>query len=480
MKKAVIYGVGFTADRVYSYLKDKYEIEYAVDGNEQFWGKTWNGLAIKSPNALENYIGEILVTTTDKYYIEIVDYLLEVGIRKSQISRVQAPVCDQQLEIIPLMYIEHLMNREIDITSDDKSNSIILFCAFFSIYTVKLVRNMKKIYPELSIGVLSNSEQYSDALLGIIDYNYVYHSYKELETILNNMPVFRVFQFLWIENIWVSFSNIIRKKCQKLNLCIGGSDFYRARDAEIEYKRRLISMADVVSGETDDIIKDFLFKYPEVKDKIRLVNFGIDVFQEIDVVTKERVDEFCVKYNIPQDKVIITCGHNGNTSHQHLRIIEALSRLDTRITERTCFVFPVTYPPDNDSYIKKIEEALNQSKLNYRLLTDFMNEKEMAVYSTLSDILIHVQTTDQLSSTMLEEMYAGSIVIAGNWLKYNMLKNLEVVFYEINDISELGEKIVYIFDRMNDIKKAVKHNKTIVYDLSAWEKVSHKWRNIWE
>jgi hypothetical protein len=43
-----------------------------------------------------------------------------------------------------------------------------------------------------------------------------------------------------------------------------------------------------------------------------------------------------------------------------------------------------------------------------------MDFVEISNLTKIVDIRIHVQTTDSLSATMLEHLYAGNIVIAGN------------------------------------------------------------------
>lgn len=479
-KEAVIYGIGDTATKTISYLSMKYDIVYAVDGNKYNWGKKWNGIDVRPPEELASFSGDVFVTTTDKFFIEISEYLLSIGIEKERIFRVQQAFCNQKEEIISLVYYDELKEGNIKEADTFLENSILVFCAFYSVYTVKLIRNMKKRCPELSFGVLSNCERYEEDLEGYADYFYVYHSNKELEQIIIDMPGFNVFQFLWIENIWVAFSEMLTKKCKRLNLCIGGSDFYRAREAELEYKRTLIEKADVISGETDDIIADFLQVYPEVKDRIRQVNFGIDVLDEIDVVEDVEVSKLREQLNISDIKMVITCGHNGNKSHQHIAMIHALDKMENNITEQACFVFPMTYPENNDSYIKEVTEALERTKLDYRILMDFMNEKQMAEYAVMSDVMLHVQTTDQLSSTMLEEMYAGTVSVVGGWLPYEMLKKRGIIFWDIDDIGELTNVLADIVMRIDYYREMCKINKAKIQELSSWKSISKKWIEMWK
>ena len=108
-----------------------------------------------------------------------------------------------------------------------------------------------------------------------------------------------------------------------------------------------------------------------------------------------------------------------------------------------------------------------------------MTAEEMAEVAIISDILIHVQTTDQLSSAMLSHMYVGNVVIAGAWLPYDDLKNRGIEFFEVAKISELSNTIPQIIESFDDIIIKCKDNKNKVHDISSWEKSAKEWYNLY-
>lgn len=57
---------------------------------------------------------------------------------------------------------------------------------------------------------------------------YYFESMQDINDILHKLPQYDVAQLLWIEEIWVYFAEEIGAKFKKLNICVGGSDFYRA------------------------------------------------------------------------------------------------------------------------------------------------------------------------------------------------------------------------------------------------------------
>jgi spore maturation protein CgeB len=103
----------------------------------------------------------------------------------------------------------------------------------------------------------------------------------------------------------------------------------------------------------------------------------------------------------------------------------------------------------------------------------------MAKYAGCSDILIHVQTTDQLSSKMLQEMYAGSVVIAGSWLPYQQLFDDGIYFVSIDSIDELADTLTYVIGHLDEYKEKCKGNKDKVYKMSSWNNVADKWMRMW-
>lgn len=109
-----------------------------------------------------------------------------------------------------------------------------------------------------------------------------------------------------------------------------------------------------------------------------------------------------------------------------------------------------------------------------------MKFKEMAMYALVSDIMIHVQRTDQLSSTMLEEMYAGSVVIAGSWLPYQHLREKGIYFLEVNTVSDVTPLLENVVEHLDEYRDKCALNSTLVYANSSWDILSEKWYALWD
>lgn len=486
-EQVVLYGLGNAGMSMLPYLKEHYEIVFWVDGNRSLWGTEYEGISICSPESLLEYDGKVIVTTTETYFLEISDYLLNSGFTKENILRGQHQLCDQHEEIVPYE-MEMLKPQEVDLrncdllnrTEEEKACKVMVFCAFYTPYVNQLVRNCKKLMPDIHFGILSNSEAYFSEMKDYADHIYIYHSYAELYGILNELPKYDVFQMLWIENIWVYFRSIIREKCERLNLGVGGSDLYRARKAERIYKGHLIDMADLISAQTDATISAFVEAYPSAAGKITWVNYGIEALECMGEECRRKAQEKRRRLYLSDDTIVIMCGYNASEAHQHVRLIQALGRMDGSVKEKITLVLPMTYPNEQENYIGEVERNLSRCGIRYRILTEYMNVQGMAEIEMISDVLITVQTTDQLSSTMLEVMYAGKVVIAGSWLPYKDLREKGIFFVPIDEIEDLTGMVTEVVINYSSFQERCSDNKKIVYDMSSWNAASGRWRGLWE
>lgn len=486
-ERVILYGLGNVGKSILPYLRECYEIAFWVDGNQSLWGTEYEGIPVCSPESLLKYDCKVIVTTTETFFLEISDYLLKTGFDKNNIVRGQHPVCDQLAEIVPCE-AEMLKPQKVDLRNcdllnraeEDENYRVMIFCAFYTPYVNQLVRNCKKLMPDIHFGILTNSEAYLNEMKDYADHIYVYHSYSELYGILNELPKYDVFQILWIENIWVYFRNMIRKKCKRLNLGVGGSDLYRARKAEQIYKKQLIDMADIISAQTDATISAFVKRYPSAAGKIRWVNYGIEALECMGQECLLGAQEKRRELGIPDDKIVIMCGYNASEAHRHVDLIQALSGMDESIKEKTVLVLPMTYPNGQESYIKEVERHLGSCGICYRILTEYMSLHSMAEIEMMSDVLITVQTTDQLSSTMLETMYAGKVIIAGSWLPYENLWERGIFFVPIDEIVDLTKTVTEVVTNYRSFQGKCMANKEIVYGMSSWTVASKRWRGMWE
>ncbi len=491
MRDAVIFGTGEIGQNALPFLERNWHILFAVDNDEMKWGKEFGRYSVKLPDSIERHCCDVIITST-KYADEIAKQLQQMGIHQDRIyfchrffigASYEYEVYPMNEEMLvgaeqPLIQYDLLHEEE----QETKYRKVLIFCSFYSTYTKQLIENMSKRYKDVELSLLTSARECREKIMAEqLRHIYCYQSKADLKAILQQIPMYDAMQLLWIEMEWVYFCRLIRSKTKRLNLNVGGSDFYRVGKAKRDYRKKLIECADRITAETEGTVLEFQTYYlKEAGNKSSLLPFGIEVLDYIDNNFNTSKDMLREKYHIPTDKIVVTCGHNANEAHQHIKMIEALEQLPEHIRQQIVFVFPMTYLQGRIGYVDSVMDRLRETKMDYVVLTEYMDFQSMAEYALISDIMIHVQTTDQLSSTMLEEMYAGSIVIAGSWLPYRSLHEMGIYFLDVNTIPDVTAVLEDVVMNIESYKEKCVGNSEIVWRHSSWDVLAPKWRALWD
>ena len=369
--------------------------------------------------------------------------------------------------------------------------NILIVCSSGSPYVLQLWKCMKRYYPDITFSLLTNDtnvEYYQNGLSLEKEENIFYYHYDklymDLRRVIKKLPSFDIMHFLWIERQMGLLVNELKKKTKRIYTSVGGSDLYRdSKKLHVRmWQRRLLKNSDWFSSE-NEMTHDYFYKV--YGDELRfiqhsIVNFGVDIIDSIDRIDVSNIVELKEKYGIPKDKIVVTLGYNGRCEQQHLEMIKAIGKLDKNSIEKLFFIIPMTYLVPSEDYVNAVSSELNEYTSQYIILRKYMTTDEMAEGVVISDVMIHVQTTDQLSSTMLAHMYNGNIVIAGSWLPYSNLVKKGIVFYQVDRITEMTELFKKISNNLFLRNSCgLKDNRKLVYDMSSWEKSSSKWYEVY-
>lgn len=478
----IVFGAGKAGKNAMPFLESQYHILFYVDNDEKKWGSVFGNYKVQSPDEIKKYDCLVVSVLVGYISLEVVDQLEQLGVGHERIYFCSRLGSTFQFEVHPLRMtliqydLCHAEERETD------CKKVMVFCHFYSVYAKQLIENMAKRYDDVEFSLLTRTEEYKGKIVTErLRHIYCFWTMIDLQTILEQLPMYDAMQLLWMEKEWVYFHKLIRSKTKRLNLNIGGSDFYRASNTERDYKKKLIECADRVIGQTEDTLENFRSYYGDVAaDKLCCFPYGIEVLDYINLNKDKDKNTLRRKYHIPLNKIVITCGHNAGQAHQHIEMIEVINRLPAKIKEQIVCVFPMTYPQGCNEYIDVVDNRLKQTDLQYVILKNFMDFQGMAEYALISDIMIHVQTTDQLSSSMLEEMYAGSIIIAGSWLPYKSLRKMGIYFLDVDTISDVTAVLEDVIVNMESYKDNCKENRALIWQYSSWDEVAPKWHALWE
>jgi hypothetical protein len=264
---------------------------------------------------------------------------------------------------------------------------------------------------------------------------------------------------------------------QKLVITFYGSDFYGTSNFIKNIQKILYKKADIITFTNPMTQKSFIEYYKEFDKKCFVCRFGLKTLDFIDKnIDKDKVK---IKEHLgySTDKIIITCGYNAIKEQQHEEIIQNIVKLPIDILDKIQFIFPMTYGDKTQK--EKVKLLLQNTKLDYVVLEDFLYGDDNAFIKIVSDIMLNLQTMDSFSGTMQEFLYTGNIVITGDWLPYELFDENGIKYLKISNIGELNNIIINIIENKKSILD-LEQNKGIIYSLSSWKNNIKNWMSIYE
>lgn len=205
-----------------------------------------------------------------------------------------------------------------------------------------------------------------------------------------------------------------------------------------------------------------------------ICDFGISSIATIDSYLKKKslLKESFLK--IDPDLYTIAIGYNACSAQQHQAVIDSLVTLDADVKSKICLVLPMTYHGEK-KYIESIKRLLLASGFKYLVLEDFLNSDEMAKLWCSIDMLIHAQTTDALSASMLEALYAGCNVLNGAWLEYSELEKWGISVQTFTHFCDIPNIVKSNLTNKNEFNSLIRKR---IYEYASWDACIKKWKEI--
>lgn len=207
-----------------------------------------------------------------------------------------------------------------------------------------------------------------------------------------------------------------------------------------------------------------------------VIGFGLTNLDSIDKLINKGPEECKKLLGIDPQKFTVCVGYNARPEQQHEKIIQELSKIDEPIKEHLHLILPMTYLGDN-KYCNKIEQLLRDKQLSYSILKDFRDSEGMGILWVACDSFINGQTTDAMSASVIECIYAGVTVLSGNWLRYQELENRKIQVVTFSDFRELPAMIAPIIKNKN-VRNRVYANE--LYESSSMHICRQKWKKFFD
>ena len=94
-----------------------------------------------------------------------------------------------------------------------------------------------------------------------------------------------------------------------------------------------------------------------------------------------------------------------------------------------------------DRYIRQVADAAKKTGCEYRVIRHYLTDEEVADLRIMTDIYINAQTTDAFSGSVCENLFAGTILINAEWLRYQEFKDYDFQYLEFQDMDEIGRLV---------------------------------------
>jgi len=273
--------------------------------------------------------------------------------------------------------------------------------------------------------------------------------------------------------------DVLQKKCRNVVSSIWGSDFYRVSRFSRQRQEMLYRISSAITFTNRNTLEEFdRYFHKRYSEKLKVFRFGLAPLSELKNLrlTKEKCRR---SLGIPDDSFLVTIGYNANPGQQHLRILKSINDYGSRLPGNLYLLLPLTYGgPQN--YRSSLKSWLEDSGLRYKVFSEFMQDREIAMIRKASDVFINVQVSDQFSGSMQEHLFAENVVITGDWLPYKTLDERGVFMHKISSVDDIGEALVHVANNLDSLRKRCLENPSIIWELSSWEKNIQPWVDLYE
>lgn len=272
---------------------------------------------------------------------------------------------------------------------------------------------------------------------------------------------------------------ILRKNFKKINISFWGSDLYRANALVRLMYRPLITASSAISFITVDMLEYFkkYFNRESILSKCTLLDFGNLFFQDIDEIsTTSNMTPFYERLHLDCNKMTITIGYCWRSQ---MRQYEAIERIIPVLDKNKIqLAVPAYGMPASEK--ERLQKLLNPTGIKYAIYDYFMGVDEVPALRMISDIFIHPQTTDALSNAMIEHIYAGSVVLNGEWLNYKIFDDNKVYYIKFKSMEMLSSVLSQVFQDIEEHTLKAQNNRAIVKTFTSWEYWAPKWLELYK
>ena len=201
------------------------------------------------------------------------------------------------------------------------------------------------------------------------------------------------------------------------------------------FVRLSLGKAEAISTPTDYLREHCILRYGVNPDKIKVIEFGVELDKFKPSVKDERLED---ELRLNDSPVVIS---TRNIFYNVLNIVKAIPYVIEKIPKaRFIFIWPPNSPLE-----KELRELVDKSGISkhVRLIGSVVREK-IPLYLSISDVFLSISLIDSFPQSVLEAMAMGLIPVVGDIppLHGYLENNHNAYFVKPDDVSEIADGIV--------------------------------------
>lgn len=285
---------------------------------------------------------------------------------------------------------------------------------------------------------------------------------------------FDVVNIHYVAPIYAKLAPVLKRRGSALVASIWGSDFLRAGPEALEALGRTFDSADIVTSNNPRVAEG-IKAWRGRRDDVRVVRFGLGSFDQIDqLMSAESFRDIRASLDLPENRIILACGYNASRQQNHAMIAQGISMVSPQKKASLFALVPMSYPVD-PGYVAEVRQAFEASGIDFRIV-DTMQTMEMVCRTRIaSDVAVNVQVTDSLSASIQEHMLAGSAMVVGDWLPYQVFEDLGVPLTFVHDAKDIARVLESSVPREPSRPPYFEP----LYAFSSWRDNISRWLDIY-
>lgn len=278
------------------------------------------------------------------------------------------------------------------------------------------------------------------------------------------------------EHVYYYLIRDLKKISDNTSVMIWGSDFYQISNEMREQHRLIFDTARYVVFGNPQNASDFISYYGAYKDKALVTGFGNSLFDLIREQAGIDRGRLRAEFGVPDDKIVISIGYNGREMQQHLLLLDAIGDLPDAHRQHIFLLLQAGYGTDKE-YLARIIDRLESLRVAYKIEDRFLENADIAKLRLLPDIVLNAQKSDGFSSSLQEHVFAGNVLIVGDWLPYAFLEP-RGVFLVRSAAAGFSASLRAVLKNMDAYRQKVRTNPAAIEAISSWKVRIQEWKDI--